>query len=66
MCPAVTSLITIRLQDHPHTPRNVRMIRVSAILLGASGLVAAYGEDSPFGKAKEVLELNCVECHTPE
>ena len=42
------------------------MIRVSAILLGASGLASAYGDDSPFANAKAVLEVNCVECHTPE
>ena len=42
------------------------MIRVTTILLGASSLVSAYGDDTPFAKAKAVLEVNCVECHTPE
>ena len=42
------------------------MIRVTTILLGASSLVSAYGDDTPFTKAKAVLEVNCVECHTPE
>lgn len=47
-------------------PRKHRMLRLSAILLGASALAPAYEETSPFVKAKAVLEVNCVECHTPE
>ena len=35
-------------------------------MLAAASCVSAYDETSPFGKAREVLELNCVECHTPE
>ena len=35
-------------------------------MLAAASCVSAYDESSPFGKAREVLELNCVECHTPE
>ena len=42
------------------------MTRVSAILLSASGFASAYGDDTPFAKAKAVLEVSCVECHTPE
>jgi mono/diheme cytochrome c family protein len=47
-------------------PRKHWMLRLSAILLGASALAPAYEETSPFRKAKAVLEVNCVECHTPE
>ena len=39
---------------------------VFAAMLAAASCVSAYDETSPFGKAREVLELNCVECHTPE
>ena len=39
---------------------------VFAAMLAAVSCVSAYDETSPFGKAREVLELNCVECHTPE
>jgi hypothetical protein len=35
-------------------------------MLAAAIHAPAYEESSPFGKAREVLELNCVECHTPE
>lgn len=35
-------------------------------MLAAASCVSAYDETSPFGKAREVMELNCVECHTPE
>ena len=47
-------------------PRKHWMLRLSAILLGASALAPAYEETSPFLRAKAVLEVNCVECHTPE
>ncbi|QTN33307.1 DUF1549 domain-containing protein [Akkermansiaceae bacterium] len=39
---------------------------VFATMLAAGACASAYQETSPFGKAREILELNCVECHTPE
>ena len=42
------------------------MLRISAALLASSCLLGAYQGDSAFEKAKAVLEVNCVECHTPE
>ncbi|MDP4626202.1 MAG: PSD1 and planctomycete cytochrome C domain-containing protein [Akkermansiaceae bacterium] len=42
-------------------PRNVLMRLVPAILLAC---VPAHGAD--FEQARAVLEVNCVECHTPE
>ena len=42
------------------------MRRVFGIVLGASCCLSAYEEDSAFEKARAVLEVNCVECHTPE
>lgn len=35
-------------------------------MLVAVGCASAYDAGSPFGKAREILEVNCVECHTPE
>jgi mono/diheme cytochrome c family protein len=55
-----------QLQDHRFALRIFQMLRLSAILLSTSACVYAYGDDSPFAKAKAVLEVNCVECHTPE
>ena len=46
--------------------RRVLMRLVFAFLLGSCAWVSAYGDGTPFEKAKAVLELNCVECHTPE
>ncbi len=54
------------MQEPMRLPRNIRMIRFSVILFGVSTLAAAYEETSPFAKAKAVLEVSCVECHTPE
>ncbi len=39
---------------------------VSAALLALTGSVVAYEETSAFERARTVLEINCVECHTPE
>lgn len=66
MCPVVTSFAKIRLQDRPASCVILQMNRISAILLGTGAFASAYDEAAPFAKAKEVLELNCVECHTPE
>ena len=38
----------------------------SAAILGIVSSASAYEETSPFEKARAVLEINCVECHTPE
>lgn len=37
-----------------------------AAFFATSCWVSAYGELSPFEKARAVLEVNCVECHTAE
>jgi mono/diheme cytochrome c family protein len=54
------------LQEGRAQPRNVPMRLIFATLLGTSAWVSAYGEGTPFEKARAVLEVNCVECHTPE
>jgi mono/diheme cytochrome c family protein len=54
------------MEDPVRLLRNDQMIRFTALLLGASALASAYEETSPFAKAKAVMEVNCVECHTPE
>jgi mono/diheme cytochrome c family protein len=54
------------MEEPMSPPRKDLMIRLSAILFGASALAPAYEETSPFAKAKAVMEVNCVECHTPE
>jgi mono/diheme cytochrome c family protein len=54
------------MEDPMRAPRNDQMIRFTALLLGASALASAYEETSPFAKAKAVMEVSCVECHTPE
>ena len=42
------------------------MRRVFATLIGSTCCLSAYSGDSAFEKARAVLEVNCVECHTPE
>ncbi|MBG7606857.1 MAG: hypothetical protein IZT59_02330 [Verrucomicrobia bacterium] len=42
------------------------MRRVFVILLGTTCWLSAYDGDSAFEKAWAVIEVNCVECHTPE
>ena len=42
------------------------MRRVFVTLIGTICCLSAYDEDSAFEKARAVLEVNCVECHTPE
>ena len=42
------------------------MHRVFGILIGTTCWLPAYDGDSAFEKARAVLEVNCVECHTPE
>ncbi len=37
-----------------------------ATILASTCWVSAYDERSAFEKARAVLEVNCVECHTPE
>ena len=46
--------------------RNPLMRVLFAAILASASHAFAYEEESAFGKAKGVLELNCVECHTPE
>jgi mono/diheme cytochrome c family protein len=41
------------------------MRSVFAAMMAAAGCASAYEETSPFAKARQVLELHCVECHTP-
>ncbi|MBC7981038.1 MAG: cell surface protein, partial [Armatimonadetes bacterium] len=42
------------------------MRRIFTALLLASLCATAYDDTSAFGKARTVLEVNCVECHTVE
>ncbi len=42
------------------------MRRVFATLIGTTCCLSAYDGGSSFEKARAVLEVNCVECHTPE
>lgn len=42
------------------------MRRVLATFIGTLSCLTAYEEDLAFEKARAVLEVNCVECHTTE
>ncbi len=37
-----------------------------AIFLSVPAIAAAYPEATPFDAARQVLEVHCLECHTPE
>lgn len=39
---------------------------IYAALFGTTSSLLAYEGDSAFEKARSILEVNCVECHTPE